>query len=287
MITIDGLTFGQRIEKFLKQTTMKQKDLAKKAGISPTALNYYIKDKREPSILIITNIAQALDVSADDLLGLNNSSKLAPTDMTQHEQAIVNTYRNNIMARLAVDRVLQLQSDSDSLLVERLFNSFSDFNTLKNFLNIISDAIDKTPQTLVTQDIDDEIDYISLKVYDQPSTAGLGNYLDNVSYEELQFPRDEVTQGTDFGIRIRGDSMEPEIPDGCIAFVRECVRVDSGTIGIFIYDDESYCKRIIIDDERHAVLLTSENKDYADIVIRTLDWLRTVGEVIGYYERKV
>ena len=47
-----------------------QKQLAENLGISPTRLNYYEKDKREPDVLMIKKIARELEVDPNFLLGI-------------------------------------------------------------------------------------------------------------------------------------------------------------------------------------------------------------------------
>jgi transcriptional regulator with XRE-family HTH domain len=61
---------GGRITFFRKKMGLSQKNLAIAAGVSPTALNYYEKGKCEPNILVLMNLAKALNVTGDALLGL-------------------------------------------------------------------------------------------------------------------------------------------------------------------------------------------------------------------------
>lgn len=61
--------FGARI-KFLRQTLgMKQADLAEKLNVSPQAIAIYETGRREPGLKNLIQLARALDVSADWLLG--------------------------------------------------------------------------------------------------------------------------------------------------------------------------------------------------------------------------
>jgi len=88
-----GLTFGQRIVAFRSQRKMLQKELAQKAEISPTALNYYEKDKREPNVAIIKRIANALDITGDELLGTDEWLGRAKP-INQDETELLELYRN-------------------------------------------------------------------------------------------------------------------------------------------------------------------------------------------------
>jgi transcriptional regulator with XRE-family HTH domain len=52
-----------------KEKGLRQKELAEKTGMSPTTINYYEKDKREPDIERIKKLAEALDVTGGELIG--------------------------------------------------------------------------------------------------------------------------------------------------------------------------------------------------------------------------
>ena len=75
--------------------------------------------------------------------------------------------------------------------------------------------------------------------------------------------------------------MEPKIPDGSIVFVKAVPKVDPDNVGIFVYEGESYCKKLHIDHRKGAIQLESLNKAYAPKVIDNPEGLRTVGLVIG------
>ena len=90
-------------------------------------------------------------------------------------------------------------------------------------------------------------------------------------------------EGAEFGVRISGDSMEPEIPNGCTVFVRPTPAVEPGDIGIFVYDGQAYCKKLIADQVERKTKLRSINKHYNDIVVDDESRLRTLGKVLGYY----
>ena len=77
----------------------------------------------------------------------------------------------------------------------------------------------KRPDLKVRKRSDGFVDY---RVYDQPAAAGLGNYLDDPAYHIEQYPANVVPDGADFGIRISGTSMSPDIPD---AHTAACVQI--------------------------------------------------------------
>ena len=111
-------------------------------------------------------------------------------------------------------------------------------------------------------------------------TAGLGNYWDNVSFQMLSFKQNIVPEKADFGVRISGNSMEPEIHDRDIVWVEECNQVRDGEIGIFVFDGEAYCKKPKPDYKNRILYLVSLNPDYKPIKVADDDLLRTIGRVL-------
>lgn len=63
------MTFGERLRLCMVESGYKQKELAEIIGITPTRLNYWIKDKREPDIPWIRKLAKTLNVTTDYLIG--------------------------------------------------------------------------------------------------------------------------------------------------------------------------------------------------------------------------
>ena len=136
----------------------------------------------------------------------------------------------------------------------------------------------KRPELKVRKRSDGFVDY---RVYDQPAAAGLGNYLDDPAYHIEQYPANVVPDGADFGIRISGTSMSPDIPDGCTVFVQSRSSIEPGSIGIFLLNGEAYCKKLTVDRERGQIRLVSINKAYQDRIIEECDDFSTMGLVLG------
>lgn len=117
---------------------------------------------------------------------------------------------------------------------------------------------------------------ITHPVYDLPVSAGTGSFLDGDSYELVDFPEGAVPLGTNFAVRVSGDSMEPEFKDGSVVFVKQTKDVAPGEVGIFILNNEGFIKI-----RGHGNRLESINKKYKDIVIGPYDDCRIVGKVVG------
>ena len=67
-------SFAERLKALRIRHDLKQKDVAEKLGITTSAYGFYEQGKREPSIQIINQIADLFNVSADYLLGRDEST---------------------------------------------------------------------------------------------------------------------------------------------------------------------------------------------------------------------
>lgn len=71
--------FSERLTILLKAKGLSQKDFAKKANITESAMSYYTKGVRTPSGEVLVRIAKALDTTADYLLGSTNDPEIHET----------------------------------------------------------------------------------------------------------------------------------------------------------------------------------------------------------------
>lgn len=67
---MDG--FGEKLTEARKKKGLSQKRLAEILDITPTRLNYWEKNKREPDLFMFKKIIEILDVDANDMLGISN-----------------------------------------------------------------------------------------------------------------------------------------------------------------------------------------------------------------------
>lgn len=99
-----------------------------------------------------------------------------------------------------------------------------------------------------------------ISLFVEPSAAGLPAPTVGRDYEFYELgPGDPP--GAAYAVRLQGDSMEPEFPDGSIVFVNHDALRD-GDIGIFSVDGGTVCKQY--HQEGGAVYLFSLNRRRAD-----------------------
>lgn len=69
MITIEEIQ--KRLREEIKQSGISQKELAQKLNINPSTVSKYMRLDKYPSLDTFANICEILDISADEILGLN------------------------------------------------------------------------------------------------------------------------------------------------------------------------------------------------------------------------
>ena len=117
----------------------------------------------------------------------------------------------------------------------------------------------------------------SLPLYSLAVSAGTGQFLDGEDYEMVEVGQ-EVPEGSHFGVRVAGGSMEPRFHNGEIVWVRQQRSLMTGEIGIFLYDGSAYLKQLVAREGR--VALHSLNPRYEDILISDALPLRVLGKVL-------
>lgn len=123
--------------------------------------------------------------------------------------------------------------------------------------------------------------YFTYNYYDQPASAGTGQYLNDVKVETIELP---IEVDADFVVPIYGDSMEPEYHSGDYVFVKLSVDLSDGDIGVFACNGEAYIKQLRITDK--GAYLHSLNPDYDNIPITADTDFRTIGEVVEVYRER-
>lgn len=116
-----------------------------------------------------------------------------------------------------------------------------------------------------------------INLFLNPSAAGVAMGVTTADCVPYELKADEP-QGAAYAVRLQGDSMEPDFPDGSIVFVNHDQMRD-GDIGIFCVDGATVCKQWHYDAVLGITYLFSLNRkrDDADVVVtrnsgRSLVW---------------
>lgn len=119
----------------------------------------------------------------------------------------------------------------------------------------------------------------TILLYDTPAAAGSGQYLDGYGAKPIK-RTSAVPATADFATWVRGDSMEPIVYDGQIAWVKRQRVLNDGETGIFVHNGEGKIK--MLEREGKKVYLVSANSKYKPLLILPDDVLEASGKVIGF-----
>lgn len=118
-----------------------------------------------------------------------------------------------------------------------------------------------------------------IDVYENAVSAGTGNFLVDGSKETIQLTKDIIPETASYGVKISGNSMEPEFQNGQIAWVLKQESVENGEIGIFVLNGDAYIKKL--QDDEDGVFLISLNEKYPPIPVKEHDRFDILGKVVG------
>lgn len=116
---------------------------------------------------------------------------------------------------------------------------YDTLNKLADYFNVTTDYLlgrDILPKNAIPVDIST---FVKIPVYGEVS-AGLGCLAeDNIIGYELVSPESINKYENYFFLKVKGDSMEPEIRECDLALIQKCTSVDSGSVAVVIIDDEN------------------------------------------------
>ena len=83
---------------------------------------------------------------------------------------------------------------------------------------------------------------------------------------------------TYFAVKVKGDSMEPKIPNGSTIIIKKDIQIESGEIGAFNLNDENFVKQKKVVKDR--LILHSFNLAYDDKIVNEFDDFKEYGKVV-------
>ncbi|MFM0796030.1 XRE family transcriptional regulator [Streptococcus suis] len=234
--------FSKNLKYYMDKKGVDRNQLCSDLDLKYTTVRDWIKGITYPRIGKIELLANYFGINKSDLI---------------EEKS---TIQSSSIPKTVSDDVLRLDRDLYS-------------NNHKSWIRYGNELLDK--QNTVNEP---QVVYFTYNYYDQPASAGTGQYLNDVKVETIELP---IEVDADFVVPIYGDSMEPEYHSGDYIFVKLSVDLSDGDIGVFAYNGEAYIKQLRITDQ--GAYLRSLNPDYDNIPITADTDFRTIGEVVDIY----
>ncbi len=259
---------NERIKHLRSLLKLSQDEFGQKIGIVRSGISNYEKGTREITNQVFLSICREFNVSEEWLR--NGVGEIFVESDQQVVDEFLKTHNLNEKALTIVNGFLSLSEKERNLFVDTFYKIIKDYK--------VEEEQHEPVSTLkIVEDI--ETDFVPVPLYDINVSAGLGNYLDgSVKPQLVTFKLNSRQCKADHALYVKGDSMQPLIMDNTVIFIKEQPALESGEVGVFIYDGEVYCKRLILEGKK--VILRSENKNYDDIVVNKDFEFITVGKVL-------
>lgn len=217
---------GQRMRERREVLGLSRSELAKRLGVSPSAIGNYEKDTSFPKEEVLLRLFDSLETDPNTLF--QDSFLQGGQVLSAGERALLERYRGlSPVGKEAVGSVV------------------SALCTYRDDL----EAAPVNPEPRV------------IPLYRSPAAAGYAAPVFGEDFDYVQVD-EAVPAAAEFAVRIQGDSMVPVIADGSVVYVnRDPLR--AGDVGIFCVDGEILCKQYY-KDPGGVVYLFSVNRARAD-----------------------
>ena len=198
------------VKAFRKSRNMTLKELGRLCDISESSIQRIEQGTRKPSFEVLLKLTDALECTSEELFGIREAAEIAKLSP------------------------VPVQSE-----LERKYNALDDHG--RGLVDLVLDAEYK--RCIVPAE-PEKIVYI--RHYLVPAAAGYASPIEGDDYEDIPLP-DGAPPGADFCITVRGDSMEPYIPDGSLAYVRRGASLQEFDVGVFYVDGDALVKQWCVD----------------------------------------
>ena len=134
----------------------------------------------------------------------------------------------------------------------------------------------------------DDIAYVDF-YSDVYASCGRGGLIASSDKETLAIPISllptEIKNGKTYSlIKVRGNSMTPEIQDGDMVLIEHYKneQIVDNAIYLFMYENEVFVKRL--SKNINEIIITSDNKDYPQVILKKeeINNLNIIGKVYGF-----
>lgn len=221
---------GTTLKRFLQERSMNVNELSRRTGISAQTLYSIIKrDGMKIDFDMLLKICEGLDVPVEVFYEASGGTSAVPRLPDLEEWDLVQGYR---------------QLDAHG----------------KRLTKLVLDAERARTQETVQSPASVEERTKVIPIYRTPAAAGYASPAFGEDYDDYVVGEQSPA---DFAFRVRGDSMEPYIPDGSIQLAKRGAIIYDGDIGLFFVDGDMKCKQYC-QDYHGNVHLFSLNRERAD-----------------------
>ena len=229
-----AIYIGAKIKEFRLKRNLTQKELAKIVNVGDTTIANYEKGFRSPKKDTMFDLANAFNISIDDLFPPVQKGSSSNTSTIQ-----------TIYDQLAPPRQDKVLTYAERQLYEQ-----------KNEEETKGNEVSENLTSLY------QVEVVSETAAARGFNYGFG--YDDTDREIIEV--DEQPPRHDIATKVSGDSMQPDYQDGDILYlVDKGLTTYNGDLAVIAYGDRSYFKKIYT--ENGCLRLVSLNDKYEDIVL--------------------
>lgn len=250
-----AIIIGEKIKQYRLANGWTQQELGAKIGISKNAIGNYEKGFRSPKKNTMFDLANAFNVSIDDLFP-----------------------------------PIQKDTSSTTSKIQSIYDELEPLEQRKvvTYAEKIRDEQEKRRKAKINE-VSEAISLYQVEVVSETAAACGFNY--GFGYEDTDRETIEVDEQPprhDIATKVSGDSMQPDYQDGDILYlVDKGLTTYSGNLAVIAYGDRSYFKKIYTENGR--LRLVSLNDKYEDIILDfppAEDTHIKIFSVVGVYRGK-
>ena len=238
-----AIIIGENIKQYRLQNGWTQQELGAKIGISKNAIGNYEKGFRSPKKDTMFDLANAFNISIDDLF--------PPVQKNAVESTTPLPDASDLLTQQITDKVVQLTTQNKKIVLRRSEELLESQNEEETKINEVSEVIS----------------LYQVEVVSETAAACGFNYgfgYDDTDRETIEI--DEQPPRHDIATKVSGDSMQPDYQDGDILYlVDKGLTTYNGDLAVIAYGDRSYFKKVYTENGR--LRLVSLNDKYEDIIL--------------------
>ena len=238
-----AIYIGEKIREYRILKGLTQKELAHKIDMGDTTVANYEKGFRTPKKNTLFKLANAFDISIDDLFPPIHSPSIS--------------LDTSDTARAISDTVEKLEEPRRVIVLDTAKTQLDEQNRAQN-------------------DVHEEL--TEYHVFEKLSAGNGYDYMEDRNYDVVFFNKDI---DHDFASWVYGDSMEPKFLDGSVALIKDTGWDYDGAIYAVDWDGQSYIKKVY--KEKDGLRLVSINDKYDDKFAKWEEEPRIIGKVVGNF----